>query len=207
MEDTEALMGKKKTEKEEEDVDDPDKDKTCCCCCGIKSGMTAIGVLTVILLVIEFVVIAHYSASAYFDMYYWMVCLVLLAPLIVAVVFWFQYWCCVDSKDKDSESSGRTRLVFAQYLVLASALLLFIWNLIYIYCLYGYDDVYVGYGDPAEPGSENDTNENYYKISKMDYTIEACLEAILIVSLWGYFVCVAHNFSGTSFEMPKTPGL
>ena len=199
MEDQEALMGNMMSEKVDSDKFN-DKEKECCCCCPIKCGVTTIGILTIVYLFVEIIVIACYSASAYFDMYYWMVCLLLITPAIVAVVFWFIYWCFVDSEDQESEDGGRKRLVAAVWLTLAAAILLFFWNIIYIFCLYDYDEVYVGYGQPAEPGSENDTNENYYKVSKSDYVLEALFEAILVIGLFSYFVCVIHNYANLTFS-------
>ena len=148
-------------------------------------------------------VFALYVGNAYFDWYYWAVSLLCLLPIFIAVIFWSIHWCCVYKHDKDAERASRARICAACYLVVLTFILLLIWNIIYIYCFYGYSEVYMGYGEPATPGdSEHDTGGNYYKMSKGEFVIEQVIETVVVSAFFIYFIVVTHGYAGTSFEMP-----
>ena len=90
----EEMMEEKEMEMEMEETpveDDKDMSETCCCCCPIKYGIIVIAILTFVLCGIEVVAIVHFSRSAYFDNYFWIVNLYLLIPLFIAVLFFAWY--------------------------------------------------------------------------------------------------------------------
>ena len=91
-----------------------------------------------------------------------------LAPEFVALILFFMYIC-----SKDSEYSRKT-LPLIMLLTALTAFLLILWIIIYIYCIYPYDEVYNGSGEKAPDGQED---TNYTKQPKWAYCLYMC-------SLW-----------------------
>ena len=123
-----------------------------------------------------------------------MICLFILAILGVAVAFALTYL-CHDSK------ANRAKLTTACILVMAWAGTLFLWNLIYITCIYDQDDVYVGYGDnnvdekPDYDYFGGSQDSNYSKESRAQWVIESAVNTISIVTIFFYFMTECSKYA------------
>jgi len=196
MDDMEALMEEKMSQKTaktvEEQLEEQEHEMCCCCicqcqtketkdlaCCGcfpIKLGVYAIGIITFCLLLFLFVEIFYCLLNEYDDWWYVLVGEVLLIPLVLACTFFVVFF----AKETDTT---RTTLFAGCQLVLISVTLLAVWNVVYFYFFYKYDAVYTGTADLG-----------YIKQTKKQFIVWSMFLAAAIDSVYAYFLCVCHTY-------------
>lgn len=152
---------------------------SCMCCVPIKAGIMAIGVLTLILAAVQiscqFFLMLNDQVAWWFPL----VNIFLLVPTYVAASF-FVVWF-----GKDCVST-RGRLFCSCIMVIVSASLIAVWNVIYFVWIYKKDTVYYGWGT---------TEEGYTKFQKKYYIFRELLFAVIVLTLWSYFLCVCVRYA------------
>ena len=87
-----------------------------------------------------------------------------MLPIVISLVLYLLYFCQPDSH------YGRRQLVVAVICALVTSVLIAVWIVVYIKCIYQYDEVYIGTGRVAGEGEE-DPGPNYDKQDKSEYII------------------------------------
>lgn len=151
----------------------------CFCCVPIKAGVTAIGVLTLILAAVQISCQFFLMLNDLVAWWFPLVNIFLLIPTYVAASF-FVVWF-----GKDCVSS-RGRLYCGCIMVIVSTSLIAVWSVIYFVWIYKKDTVYYGWGT---------TEEGYLKFQKKYYIFRELLFAVIVITLWSYFLCVTVRYA------------
>lgn len=93
--------------------------------------MMTIGFLTILLFLSRFLTIIFDFGNFYFDWWFNFINLLLIIPILVAIVFYVNFWL-------DDTKESRGKLFIGTFLVLGSLFLLALWAIIYITCVYPY---------------------------------------------------------------------
>jgi hypothetical protein len=152
---------------------------SCFCCVPIKAGITAIGVATLVLAAVQiscqFFLMLNDQVAWWFPL----VNIFLLIPTYIAASF-FVVWF-----GKDCVSS-RGRLYCSCIMVIVSTSLYAVWSVIYFVWIYKKDTVYYGWGT---------SEEGYIKFQKKYYIFRELLFAVIVITLWAYFLCVTVRYA------------
>ena len=144
----------------------------CCCCFPIKCGVVVINLLTVALFVLLFLQVFFKLINESFDWWYVLVAVLLLVPFFIGVGFNI-FWMAEDV------NSTRARLWVSCCFTIISVVLLAFWNCIYIvYCF-------------KEKEIKTEVGE---VVTKKQFVVWSLYLATCIAFLWGYFICITHNF-------------
>ena len=103
----------------------------------------AIGVLTILLFLSRFITIIFDFGNIYFDWWFNFLNLLLLIPIIVAIVFYINFW-LEDTKE------SRQKLWIGMLMVVGAVFILALWAIIYVVAVYKYNYVYLGSGPEEE---------------------------------------------------------
>lgn len=134
--------------------DPTSRKERCCCCFPLRCGINWIILLTFLYVTIVFITIVMLYLNVYHEWWYPTIILILFAPAIVGLAFMLNYW-CGDSK------AARAKMTTACILIAASAGAIAIWQIIYYTCIWQYDVVYVGYGEPNADSTNDGTTPDY----------------------------------------------
>jgi len=99
----------------------------------------AIGALVILLFLSRFFTIIFDFGNVYFDFWFNLVNLLLLIPVLVAMIFFINFW-IEDTKE------SRNKLWIGMLCILGSLVCLALWAIIYITAVYPYAYVYLGSG-------------------------------------------------------------
>ena len=186
--------------------DPTSRKERCCCCMPLRCGVNWIILLTIAYVLLEFITIVMLYQNVYFEWYYPTILLLLLAPAFVALAFFLNYW-CGDSK------AARSKLGTGCILLAASAGAIAIWEIIYFSCIYKYDVVYVGYGEPnadtANDGETPDYNtsenrsSNYVQESMTEQIVEAVVTGIVVAGLYFFWMFSMNKYANTYDATPE----
>ena len=99
-----------------------------------------------------------------------------MIPFIIACAFFITFF------GKETDTSRSTLFVACQ-LVIVSTVLLAVWNIVYYYFFYKYQDVYTGTADLG-----------YIKQTKKQHIVWNLFLASAISAIYAYFLCVCHRY-------------
>ena len=171
-------------------VRDNSEDNKLCKCCVMKQYLIFIYLLLTFDLLWSCYEAYNIQANEYFWEYhfYYYVFILLLLPLFIAFILFSLFFCAQASKD---DTHSRERLPLAIILALSSAVAISLWVIIYIYCIYPNDDVYLGKGPKAEEGEEE---TNYTKTSKGMYVLNMIFNHVAFAIYYGFLICIIQNW-------------
>jgi len=159
---------------------------TCCCLVPIKCGITIIGTVAVVLACIEISAQFFLMLNDQVKWWYCLVNILLLIPQYIAASFFIVWF------GKDSIQS-RGNLGCACIMVVCSQALIAAWVIIYFVWIYEGDTVYYGWGT---------TQEGYIKYAKKYYIFRELAWAVIICTLFSYFICISGRYA-TALKEPK----
>ena len=120
--------------------------------------------------------------------FYFYVFMLLLLPLFIAFILFSLFFCAQASKD---DTHSRERLPLAIILALTTAVSVSIWVIIYIYCIYPHDEVYLGKGPKAEDGEEE---TRYHTTSKSWYVVNMIFNHVAFAIYYAFLICLIQNW-------------
>merc|ERR1711998_474547 len=152
--------------------------QTCCILVPLKAGITFIAILTVALVAIQISQQFFLMLNDQVKWWYPFVNVCLYLPTYTGASF-FVVWLGKDN------ITNRGRLFCGCILVVISASLVAAWAIIYFVWIYKQEFVYYGWGTP-EAG--------YLKFQKKYYVFRELLYAIILLTLYSYFICVTLRY-------------
>ena len=144
----------------------------CCCCLPIKCGVVVIANITILLFTIIFLQVFFKLINESFDWWYVLVAVLLLVPFFIGVGFNI-FWMAED------QNSTRARLWVSCAFTIISVILLGFWNCFYIVYLFKEKEIRTEVGEI---------------VTKKQYVVWSLWLATCISFLWGYFICITHNY-------------
>ena len=175
---------------EEAPVRDNSEDNRLCKCCVVKQYLIFIFLLLTFDLLWSCYEAWRITNNEYFTefhFYFYGFCLLLL-PLFIAFILFSLYFCAQASKD---DTHARERLPLAIILALTTAVLISLWVVVYIYCIYPDDEVYIGGGHKAEDGDEE---TNYTKTSKGMYVLNMIFNHLVFAIYYSFLICMIQRW-------------
>mmetsp|Transcript_21069 Transcript_21069/g.32642 ORF Transcript_21069/g.32642 Transcript_21069/m.32642 type:complete len:172 (-) Transcript_21069:223-738(-) len=115
-----------------------------CYCFSIKCGLITMGILLLLDFVMEIFAVINYSQNEYIDSTFIWVYVAILALFLVAFVMMCIFLC-----GKDSPGT-RALLPWAFLIASIASFLIFIWIIVYFFCMYPGDKVYVTRAERGE---------------------------------------------------------
>jgi hypothetical protein len=167
------------------------KNLACCGCLPIKCGVLIIGFFILVLTVLLVLELFACLLSDEIVWWYSAVAFCLIIPVFIGASFVVNFYV------KDTDGSRGKMWVACQFVIISFTLLA-IWNFIYFYYFYHYNSVYTG---TASTGR--------VKRSKKAFIVWGFLVALVIDSLFAYFLCVCYNYSDARAppDAPKEEGV
>merc|ERR1711937_637062 len=151
---------------------------TCCCCCPISCGVYFIAFLIILLTVFAFSEIFFMLLDDNIHWWYVFFAVLCLIPAVIACFFAVNFFIA-------NQQGTRTRLWIACILVILSAVLFAIWNMVYFLNFYKHGEVKTG---RKEAGGEWDST---VKI-QIFYVL---LIVTIICAVFAYFICVCNTYA------------
>jgi hypothetical protein len=154
-------------------------DEVCCLLVPLKAGITFIAIITVVLIAVQISQQFFLMLNDQVKWWYPFVNVVLYAPTYIGASF-FVVWLGRD------DISNRGRLACGCILVVISTALVAAWAIIYFVWIYKQEYVYYGWGTPES---------GYLKFQKKYYIFRELLSAVIILTLYAYFICVTSRYA------------
>jgi hypothetical protein len=151
---------------------------TCCFIVPLKAGITFIAVLTVVLIAVQISQQFFLMLNDQVKWWYPFVNVCLYLPTYTGASF-FVVWLGKDN------ITNRGRLFCGCILVVISTSLVAAWAVIYFVWIYKQEFVYYGWGTPES---------GYLKFQKKYYVFRELLYAVILLTLYSYFICVTLRY-------------
>lgn len=167
--------------------DEATEEEVCCLLIPLKAGITFIAVLTIVLIAVQISQQFFLMLNDQVKWWYPFVNVILYLPTYTGASF-FVVWLGKD------DISNRGRLPCGAILVVISTSLVAAWAIIYFVWIYKQEYVYYGWGTPES---------GYLKFQKKYYIFRELLTAVIILTLYSYFICVTSRYRDLLRE-PRT---
>lgn len=158
--------------------DEHTQEEVCCLIVPLKAGVTFIAVITVVLIAVQISQQFFLMLNDQVKWWYPFVNVILYLPTYTGASF-FVVWFGKD------DITNRGRLACGCILVVISTSLVAAWAIIYFVWIYKQEYVYYGWGTPES---------GYLKFQKKYYIFRELLSAIIILTLFSYFICVTSRY-------------